>query len=85
LKAIKEIRSWLIPGVHLLVTSRSELDIRESLGPSRYQDLSLRNSETDKDVAKFVSYQLKNDLKLQKWKERHEEIQKKLTTSAQGV
>ncbi|CAG8108568.1 unnamed protein product [Penicillium nalgiovense] len=85
LKAIKEIRSWLIPGVHLLVTSRSELDIRESLDPSRDQDLSLRNSETDKDVAKFVSYQLKNDLKLQKWKERHEEIQKQLTTSAQGV
>ncbi|KAJ5140290.1 NACHT nucleoside triphosphatase [Penicillium atrosanguineum] len=85
LKAIKEIRSWLIPGIHLLVTSRSEFDIRESLDPSCDQDVPLRNSETDRDIANFVSYQLKNDLKLQKWKERHEEIQNKLTKSAQGV
>ena len=34
LRVIQEIRSWSIPSVHLLVTSRSELDIRESLDPS---------------------------------------------------
>jgi hypothetical protein len=85
LRVIQEIRSWSIPGVHLLVTSRGELDIRESLDPSRNQDLSLRNSETDRDIANFVSYQLKNDRKLQKWEERHGEIQTKLTTRAQGV
>lgn len=64
LRAIQVIRSWSISGVHLLVTSRNELDIRESLGPSRDQDLSLRNSEVDRDIANFVSYQLKNDAKL---------------------
>ncbi|KAJ5665326.1 NACHT nucleoside triphosphatase [Penicillium maclennaniae] len=68
LKAIKEMRSWSIPSVHLLVTSRRELDIRESLDPSHEQDLSPRNSETDRDIANFVSYQLKNDAKLQRWK-----------------
>ena len=85
LRVIQEIRSWSIPSVHLLVTSRSELDIRESLDPSRDQELSLRNSETDRDIANFVSYQLKNDQKLQKWEERHEEIQTKLAKHAQGV
>lgn len=85
LRVIQEIRSWSIPSVHLLVTSRGELDIRDSLGPSRGQDLSLRNLETDRDIANFVSDQLKNDQKLQKWEERHEEIQIKLTTRAQGV
>ena len=85
LRVIQVIRSWSIPGIHLLVTSRNELDIRESLGPSRDQDLSLRNSGTDRDIANFVSYQLKNDVKLQKWKARHDEIEAKLTTGAQGV
>ncbi|KAL2859852.1 ankyrin repeat domain-containing protein [Aspergillus lucknowensis] len=85
LRAIQVIRSWSIPSVHLLVTSRNELDIRESLGPSCDQDLSLRNSEIDRDIANFVSYQLMNDAKLQKWKARHDEIEVKLTTGAQGV
>jgi hypothetical protein len=85
LRAIQVIRSWSISGVHLLVTSRSELDIRESLDPSPDQDLPLRNLETDRDIANFVSYQLKNDEKLQRWKARHDEIEAKLTTSAQGV
>ncbi|KAJ5614689.1 hypothetical protein N7528_008343 [Penicillium herquei] len=85
LKAIQVIRDWALPGVHLLVTSRNELDIRESLKPSRGQDIPLRNSEVDRDIADFVSYQLQNDPKLQKWKDRHEEIQKRLTSDAQGV
>ncbi|KAJ5651137.1 NACHT nucleoside triphosphatase [Penicillium longicatenatum] len=85
LEAIQVIRSWSIPSVHLLVTSRSELDIRESLDPSPDQDLTLRNSETDRDIANFVSYRLKDDAKLQRWKSRHEDIEKKLTTGAQGV
>jgi hypothetical protein len=85
LRAIQVIRSWSIPGVHLLVTSRNELDIRESLNPSRDQGISLRNSEIDRDIANFVSYQLKNDAKLQRWKSRHNEIEEKLTTGAQGV
>ncbi|KAJ5099403.1 hypothetical protein N7532_006404 [Penicillium argentinense] len=67
------------------MTSRNELDIRESLHPSRDQDLPLRNSEVDRDIANFVSYQLKNDEKLQRWKAHHDEFEAKLTTSAQGV
>jgi hypothetical protein len=85
LRAIRVIRSWSIPSIHLLVTSRNELDIRESLDPSRDQDLPMRNSEVDRDIADLVSHQLKSDTKLQKWKERHEEIQAKLTTGAEGV
>ena len=67
------------------MTSGDELDIRESLDPSCGQDLPTRNSEIDRDIVNFVSYQLKNDPKLQKWKARHGEIQTKLATSAQGV
>lgn len=85
LRAIQVIRSWSIPSVHLLVTSRNELDIRESLGPSPNEDLPLRNSGIDRDIADFISYQLENDKKLQKWKARHDMIRESLTRSAQGV
>ncbi|KAJ5936936.1 hypothetical protein N7466_003386 [Penicillium verhagenii] len=85
LNAIQVIRDWSIPGLHLLVTGRNELDIREELNPSFVQDIPLRNPETDRDIANFVSYQLKNDTKLQRWKERHAEIQEKLAADARGV
>jgi hypothetical protein len=85
LDAIQAIRSWLIPGVHLLVTSCNCLDIRESLSPSRDQDIPMRSSGIDEDIENFVSYQLNNDTKLQKWKVRHKEIKTKLTTGGQGV
>ena len=85
LKVIQEIRSWSISGVHILVTSRNGLDIREALDPSLNQDLLMRNSEVDRDIANFISDLLTNDAKLRKWEERHGEIQTKLTTRAQGV
>ena len=85
LRAIQVIRSWSISGVHVLVTSRNELNIRESLYPSGDEDIPLKNPEIDRDIANFVSYQLENDVKLQKWKARHEEIKVKLTMGAQGV
>lgn len=85
LNAIQVIRNWSLPGVHVFITSRNELDIRESLNPSHDQNLSMRNSEIDKDIVEFVTCQLINDPKLQRWKARHGEIQAKLTTGAQGV
>jgi hypothetical protein len=79
------MQQWGLPGLHLLVTSRDEVDIRQSLAISDDQDISMKNVEIDKDIVNFVSYQLKNDPKLQKWKERHSEIQDRLTEKAQGV
>lgn len=85
LKTIEAIRGWSIPGLHLLLTSRNELDIRESLDPLSDQNVSLRNSEVDGDIENFVSHQLENDRKLQKWKAHHTDIKEKLTAGAQGV
>ena len=85
LGVIQEIRNWRLPSVHLLVTSRDLLDIRRSLNPSYDCDLSMNNSGIDKDILDFVSYQLENDTKLQRWKVRHGEIQNKLTQDARGV
>lgn len=85
LGAVEKIRQWDLPTLHLLVTSRNEFDIRHSLKTSFGQDVSMKNSDTDIDIENFISYQLSNDPKLQKWKSRHKEIQEKLTSKAQGV
>jgi hypothetical protein len=54
LRTIQVMRNWSLPGVPLLMTSRNELDIRQSLDPCCYHDLSRRNSEIDRDILNFV-------------------------------
>ncbi|CAI7603436.1 unnamed protein product [Penicillium pancosmium] len=85
LRVIQEMRDWRLPNVHLLVTSRDHLDIRRSLDPSPESDVLMEDPGIAEDISKFVSYQLKNDTKLQRWKVRHGEIQDKITEGAQGV
>ena len=85
LRVIQEIRDWRLPTIHLLVTSRDQLDIQRSLNPSYDSDLSMKNSGVDRDILDFISYQLEHDNKLQKWQVRQSEIQNKLTQDAQGV
>ncbi|KAJ6086504.1 hypothetical protein N7467_005418 [Penicillium canescens] len=85
LTVLQTIRDWSLPGLHLIVTSRDELDIRKSLNPSPDQNIVMKNSDIDKDIVNFVSYQLANEPKLQRWKARHGDIEAKLTTMAGGV
>ncbi|KAL2706137.1 hypothetical protein AAEP93_001387 [Penicillium crustosum] len=85
LGAVKKIRQWDLSTLHLLVISRNELDIRDALETPSYQDIPMRNPETDTDIQNFISYQLSMDPKLQRWKSRHDEIQEKLMDKAQGV
>ncbi|KAJ5659195.1 hypothetical protein N7507_005646 [Penicillium longicatenatum] len=85
LEVIQEIRGWNLPSVHLLVTSRDLLDIREALDPTYQEHISIKNSGILEDISNFVSYQLANDRKLKKWGARHAEIQDKLIQGAQGV
>ncbi|KAL4757668.1 uncharacterized protein BDW70DRAFT_171116 [Aspergillus foveolatus] len=75
LKTIKTMRNWNLPGLHLLATSRDELDICHALV----------TPTTAEDITNFVSYQLSHDPSFQKWKARHGEIQENLNKKAQGV
>ncbi|KAJ5520152.1 NACHT nucleoside triphosphatase [Penicillium fimorum] len=85
LDAIEKIRQWDLPTLHLLATSRNEIDIRNSLETTSCQDIPMRNPETNMDIQNFISYQLSNDPKFRRWKSRHDEIQEKLIEKAQGV
>lgn len=85
LKAIQVMRQWDLPGLHLLVTSRDELAIRECLEVTRDEEILMRNPETDNDITEFITHQLRNDSKLQRWESRHTEIQEVLKQKAQGL
>lgn len=85
LEIVGEMREWHFPSLHLLVTSRNELDIRQSLSPNLDEDVVLKNSEIDRDISNFISFQLKTNQHLQKWQDYHDQIQQALSGRAQGM
>jgi archaellum component FlaC len=85
LNAIETMRKWLLPGLHLLVTSRDEPDIRESLSPAGNEEVIMKNAEINRDISEFISGRLNVDPKLRKWRAHHDRIQKVLAERAQGV
>ena len=85
LNAIETVRKWLLPGLHLLVTSRDEPDVRESLSPVGDQEVSMRNDEIENDIRHFIAGQLTTNPKLRKFHAHHDQIQKVLAERANGV
>ncbi len=85
LNTIKTMRKWLLPGLHLLVTSRDEPDIRESLSSVGNEEVIMKNAEINHDISNFISGQLEIDPKLRKWCAHHDRIQQVLAERAQGV
>lgn len=70
--------------LHLLVASREERDIVETLSKS-YHAVSMKNDGVDEDIALYVSEQLKGNVNLKKWSAQHALIENALTTKANGV
>lgn len=85
LNAIETILKWPVPGLHVLVTSRDEFDIRESLNHSEDEEIIMKNNEIDRDISNFISGQLNNNSKLRKWRAFHDHIQQILAERAQGM
>jgi ankyrin repeat domain-containing protein 50 len=85
LDVIQKMRNWLLPGLHLLVTSRDELDIRESLSPTGNEAVAMKIAEINQDISDFISGQLATDPKLRKLQAHHDRIQQVLAERAQGV
>jgi hypothetical protein len=88
-EALVIIREWLEPGLHLLVTSRDEADIRDvlhdKLCASPDEIVLMKNDSVDSDIASFVSSYLKTSRGLRKWEKYHDQIEKALTERAIGV
>lgn len=85
LETLEEMRGWQSPGLHLLVTSRDEQDIREHLNLQDDQVVSMKNTSIDADIASFVSGHLKDNRRLRKWERYHDQIEQALAKGAQGV
>jgi ankyrin repeat domain-containing protein 50 len=85
LNAIQTMRKWLLPGLHLLVTSRDEPDIREYLSPAGDEEVVMKNAKINRDISDFISGRLNIDPQLRKWRAHHDRIQQVLADRAQGV
>ncbi|KAH7117475.1 hypothetical protein EDB81DRAFT_767262 [Dactylonectria macrodidyma] len=85
LQCLAELRAWSEPGLHLIVSSRDEVDIREELGALPEETIKMKNDSVDRDIASFISEHLRNNRRLRKWEEHHARIETALTTRAQGV
>lgn len=85
LLALEDVRRWSKPGLHLLVTSRDEQDIREQLNPPVEQIVPMKNASIDSDIASFVSSYLRDNRRLRKWEKYYDQIEQALTQGARGV
>jgi hypothetical protein len=85
LATIKGIRQWNVPGLHIYVSSRDLVDIRESLKPLSDQIVSIGRAQIDQDIEICLAAQLDGNPELQKWHMYHENINQALLERAQGV
>ena len=89
LQALADLRVWSEPGLHLLVTSRNETDIRDvlcdELGASGDEIILMKNESIDRDIAAFTSQYLRDNRRLRKWKDHHGRIEAKFAERAKGV
>jgi hypothetical protein len=83
LSTIGLIRHWNLPCLHLLVTSRDLGDIRESLNPHQDQIVIMKNAAIQQDIANYIGDRLKTHTTLKRYKERHREIQKRISELSQ--
>lgn len=85
LEAITSIREWYLPNLHLIVTSRDLPDIRTSLHPQADENVPMKSSDIDADIASYVIHQLHSTNKYSYWEEEFDQIAQALTTGARGV
>ena len=85
LDALKKMQEWGMQGLHLFVTSRDELDIRESLDLPASQQVKMHNAGIDKDIADYISGRLGGDRRLRRLLPYRDKIQERLANGAKGV
>ena len=85
LEYLSQMRSWEFAGMHMLVTSRDELDIRQSLKCIAELEISLENKEVGEDIRSFIVERLRQDTQLRKWHKYSQEIEDALIDGASGM
>ncbi|KAH6855577.1 hypothetical protein B0I37DRAFT_282095, partial [Chaetomium sp. MPI-CAGE-AT-0009] len=85
LQALNDMRAWSDPRLHLLVTSRDEVDIREEMQANQEEVMVMKNDFIDRDIALFISQHLRQNRRLRKWERYRDRIEEILTIRANGV
>ncbi|KAM7211404.1 hypothetical protein V8F06_013204 [Rhypophila decipiens] len=88
LQIITDARKWAEAGLHLLLSSRDEVDIHEELEaiPAGHMStVSMNNEFVDQDIAAFIASHIRTNRQIQKWEAHYEEIEKALIEGAEGV
>ena len=67
LELVKLINGWRIRSCHLLVTSRKELPIVNSLRPVMPVEVDLTSTQVDEDIAKYIDHMLFSAMELKTW------------------
>jgi hypothetical protein len=77
LELIEKLVGFHLPNLHLCVTSRPEIDIRNVLEPltSTLNQISLHEEEgQNKDIAAYVRSVVYSDRKMMRWREQDKEL-----------
>lgn len=88
---IMEIQEWGFPYLHMLLTSRRLPDIEEMLDEiliNPQDKICIQSALVDADIAIYVHKRLKDDRKLQRWRNKpdvQEEIKLRLMEKADGM
>lgn len=87
LTLLSEFKAWKIPHLHVLVTSRDEVDIRKELSSLvTIPGVPIQNKKVQEDVRIHVRSQLEKHPDLVKWSIRiQDEIEEALVKGADGM
>ena len=85
LYTVETVRSWNLQSLHLLITSRDEPDICDSLNLPDNMQVKMKNSGIKKDIATYVAGRLDEDRRLKKWGRYRDQIQKTLADRSNGM
>ncbi len=70
LELVKEFVDLCLPSLHICVTSRPEVDIRDVLEPLTHSQVSLHDqSEQKKDILDYIRSVVNSDQVMRRWKE----------------
>jgi hypothetical protein len=87
LGALEALKSYQIPNLHVLATSRKERDIERALLPlTTVPPFSIRSTEVDKDIRSHIKAQLAKDEIMGRWPiSLQEDVEDELSIKAQGM
>ena len=87
LDLVADLVHMQLPSLHVCVTSRPEIDIKDILEPLAYSTVSLHDeSGQQKDISNYVSNVVYSDRKMRKWRDGEKKlVVEELSNKADGM